>query len=211
MGLGNMLKPLFNVMPDLQDPDVRRAMRDVPRPHFVPPPYRDLAYEDHPLPIGHGQTISQPQLVAIMIELLELRPGGKVLEIGTGSGYQTAVLAELGYVEVYSVEIIPELGAEAEARLKELGYTLVHLKQGDGYYGWEEHAPYDAIIVTAAAEFVPPPLLNQLANGSRMVIPVGPPDGAQTLWKLVKEGNDLKAYEIGGVTFVPFTRQEAKQ
>ena len=95
--------------------------------------------------------------------------------------------------------------------MKELGYTLVHLKQGDGYYGWEEHAPYDAIIVTAAAEFVPPPLLNQLANGSRMVIPVGPPDGAQTLWKLVKEGNDLKAYEIGGVTFVPFTRQEAKQ
>jgi protein-L-isoaspartate(D-aspartate) O-methyltransferase len=211
MGWRKTGQHLLDLLPDIRNPDVRRAMQVVPRHAFVPPAYRDVAYEDHPLPIGYGQTISQPHLVAVMIELLNLKSGEKVLEIGTGSGYQTAILAELGYVEVYSVEIIPELAEQAEARLKALGYNAVHLKHGDGYHGWEEHAPFDAIIVTAASEFVPPPLLNQLADGGRMVIPVGSPDCAQTLWKLVKEGAGLKAYEIGGVAFVPFTRQEAKE
>ncbi len=199
----------LNLLPNIRNPDVRRAMQVVPRHFFVPSTYRDVAYEDHPLPIGYGQTISQPHLVALMIELLNLKPGDKVLEIGTGSGYQTALLAELGYVEVYSVEIGPELAEQAEARLMTLGYNSIHLKHGDGYYGWEEHAPFDAIVVTAASDFVPPPLLNQMADGGRMVIPVGSPDCTQTLWKLVKEGTDLKAYEIGGVAFVPFTRRES--
>ncbi len=209
MGWRTSGQRLFNLLPEIRNPDVRRAMQVVPRHFFVPSVYRDVAYEDHPLPIGYGQTISQPHLVAVMIELLNLKPAEKVLEIGTGSGYQTALLAELGYVEVYSVEIVPELAEQAEARLKTLGYNSVHLKHGDGYYGWEEHAPFDAIVVTAASEFVPPQLLNQLADGGRMVIPVGSPDYPQTLWKLVKEGTDLKAYEIGGVAFVPFTRRES--
>ncbi len=146
-----------------------------------------------------------------MTELLGLRPGDKVLEIGTGSGYQAAALAELGYVEVYSVEIIPELANQAADRLKALGYTGIHLKQGDGYYGWEEHAPFDAIIVTAAPDHLPSPLAAQLAEGGRLVIPIGPPGGYQTLWKFVKEGADLKAYSLGGVAFVPFTREAVKE
>lgn len=189
----------------VQDPDVLRAMRAVKRHEFVPAEYLDQAYADHPLPIGYGQTISQPYIVALMTELLELKPGDKVLEIGTGSGYQAAVLAELEGVEVYSIEIIPELADAAAARLKALGYTDVHVKQGDGYYGWTEHAPFDAIIVTAAPDHLPAPLAAQLAMGGRLVIPIGPPGGYQTLWKFVNESGELKAYNYGGVAFVPFT------
>src|SRR5215211_1531267 len=154
--------------------DVLRAMRDVPRHGFLPDEYLDQAYEDHPLPIGYGQTISQPYIVAWMTELLELQPGEKVLEIGTGSGYQAAVLAELGYVDVYSIEIVPELAEAASTRLQDLGYTNVRVKQGDGYYGWPEYAPFDAIIVTAAPDHLPAPLAEQLAEGGRIVIPIGP-------------------------------------
>src|SRR5574341_685935 len=187
------------------DPTVLAVMRRVPRHLFVLADYLDQAYADHPLPIGYGQTISQPYIVALMTELLELKPGDKVLEIGTGSGYQAAVLAELGGVEVYSIEIIPELADAAAARLKALGYIDVHVKQGDGYYGWTEHAPFDAIIVTAAPDHLPAPLAAQLAEGGRLVIPIGPPGGYQTLWKFVNESGELKAYNYGGVAFVPFT------
>ncbi len=189
----------------ITDERVLEAMRAVPRHLFVPEHERDHAYGDYPLPIGFGQTISQPYIVALMTELLELKPGDKVLEIGTGSGYQAAVLASIPEVEVYSIEIIPELAQSAEERLRRLGYQ-VHCKQGDGYYGWEEFAPFDAIIVTAAPDHVPPPLVDQLAPGGRMVIPIGPPGGYQTLWKFVKEPDgELKAYNMGGVAFVPLT------
>jgi protein-L-isoaspartate(D-aspartate) O-methyltransferase len=189
----------------ISDPDVLRAMRTVPRHEFVPPDFIAQAYEDHPLSIGYGQTISQPYIVAWMTELLELKPGEKVLEIGTGSGYQAAVLAELGYVDVYSLEIVPELAESAEQRLAKLGYTRVHVKQGDGYYGWPEAAPFDAIIVTAAPDHLPAPLAAQLAEGGRLVIPIGPPGWYQSLWKFVKENGELTAYNMGGVAFVPFT------
>ncbi len=188
----------------VSDPDVLRAMRTVPRHEFVPDEYRSMAYENHPLPIGYGQTISQPYIVAWMTELLDLQPGDKVLEIGTGSGYQAAVLAELGYVEVYSVEIVPELAERAAQRLKDLGYDVV-VKQGDGYYGWPEYAPYDAIIVTAAPDHVPGPLVAQLADGAKLVIPIGPPGGYQSLWQFTKAGADLRARNLGGVVFVPLT------
>ena len=187
------------------DPDVLRAMRTVPRHRFISPDYLGQAYADHPLPIGFGQTISQPYVVAWMTELLELKPGDKVLEIGTGSGYQAAVLAELGYVEVYTLEIVPELAGEADRRLKDLGYTQVHVMQGDGYYGWPEYAPFDAIIVTAAPDHLPAPLAGQLAEGGRLVVPIGPPGGYQSLWKFIQEHGELKAYDMGGVAFVPFT------
>lgn len=189
----------------IQDPDVLQAMRTVPRHQFVPPDYLDQAYENHPLPIGYGQTISQPYIVAWMTELLALKPGEKVLEIGTGSGYQAAVLAELGGVEVYSIEIVTELAEEAAARLAELGYTQVHTRQGDGYYGWPEAAPFDAIIVTAAPDHVPAPLIAQLTAGGRLVIPIGPTGWYQSLWKFVKQDGELIAYNMGGVSFVPFT------
>lgn len=189
----------------VSDPDVLRAMRTVRRHEFVPAEYLDQAYANHPLPIGFGQTISQPYIVAWMTELLELQPGDKVLEIGTGSGYQAAVLAELGYVDVYSIEIVPELAASAAQRLKDLGYGRVVTKQGDGYYGWPEYAPFDAIIVTAAPDHVPAPLVAQLAEGGRLVIPIGPPGGYQSLWRFVKEGGELRAYDMGGVIFVPLT------
>jgi protein-L-isoaspartate(D-aspartate) O-methyltransferase len=185
--------------------DVLVAMRNVPRHKFVPPEYLDQAYENHPLPIGYGQTISQPYVVAWMTESLEPQPGEKVLEIGTGSGYQAAILAEMGYVDVYSIEIVPELAESAAARLKELGYEEVQVKQGDGYYGWPEYAPFDAIIVTAAPDHLPAPLVEQLAEGGRIVIPIGPPGWYQSLWKFVKENGELKAYNLGDVVFVPFT------
>ena len=189
----------------VKNPDVLRAMRDVPRHEFVPDEYISQSYADHPLPIGYGQTISQPYIVALMTEILELQTGEKVLEIGTGSGYQAAVLEELGYVDVYSIEIVPELAASAAAKLESLGYDGGKVIQGDGYYGWQEHAPFDAIIVTAAPDHLPAPLVEQLVEGGRIVIPIGPPCGYQTLWKFVNDGGEIKAYNLGGVSFVPFT------
>ncbi len=194
----------------ITDPDVLKAMRTVPRHLFVLPDYVEMAYRDHPLPIDYGQTISQPYIVAWMTELLELKPGEKVLEIGTGSGYQAAVLAELDGVEVYTIEIVPELAEIAAKRLEELGYSEVEVKQGDGYYGWPEYAPFDAIIVTAAPNHLPAPLVEQLTEGGRLVIPIGPPGGYQSLWKFVKEGQDVTAYNMGGVIFVPFTGEGIK-
>ncbi len=187
-------------------PDVLEAMDTVPRHLFVPAEYLSQAYADHPLPIGQGQTISQPYIVALMTEKIQVKRGDKVLEIGTGSGYQAAVLAQLG-VEVYSVEIIPELARAADERLKQLGYAVA-VKQGDGYLGWEEHAPYDAIIVTAAPDHVPQPLVKQLKDNGRLVIPVGPQGGFQTLWQFTHQGNDLKAVDLGGVMFVPLVREK---
>lgn len=189
---------------DITDEAVLAVMAKVPRHEFVPPEYLDQAYADHPLPIGYGQTISQPYIVALMTQLLQLKRGDKVLEIGTGSGYQAAVLAELTD-EVYTVEIIPELAESAAERLQRLGYHNVHVKNADGYYGWEEHAPYDAIIVTAAPDHVPQPLIQQLKDGGRLVIPVGPPGGYQTLWQIVKKGEEIESRNITGVIFVPLT------
>ncbi|MBI4759567.1 MAG: protein-L-isoaspartate(D-aspartate) O-methyltransferase [Chloroflexi bacterium] len=186
------------------DSDVLAVMRKVPRHLFVPPELLDQAYADHPLPIGEGQTISQPYIVALMTEYLKLKRGDKVLEIGTGSGYQAAILAELAD-RVYTVEIIPSLGKKAEGRLKSLGYTNVQVKVADGYYGWEEHAPYDAIVVTCAPDHVPPPLVQQLKDGGRMVVPVGPPGAYQTLKQVVKMGDNVVSYDLGGVVFVPMT------
>ncbi len=171
----------------ITDKDVLHAMRAVARHLFVPEEERDWAYGDFPLPIGYGRTISQPYIVALMTDLLELREGDKVLEIGTGSGYQAAILAEIPGVEVYTIEIVSPLAKSARQRLESLGYANVHCQEGDGYYGWPEHGPFDAIIVTAAPDHVPQPLADQLAKGGRMVIPVGPPGGYQTLWKFVKQ------------------------
>jgi len=187
----------------VRDPAVLAAMRRVPRHEFVGPDLRDAAYEDHPLPIGYGQTISQPYIVAVMTELLHPRPEHTVLEIGTGSGYQAAVLACI-VRKVYTMEVIPELAREAAERLKRLGYTNVEVRHGDGYYGWPEHAPYDGIIVTAAASHIPPSLLDQLKPGGRMVIPVGPPMLVQSL-VLVQKAPDgtIHQKEIMSVRFVP--------
>ncbi len=189
----------------LTDPEVIRAMKTVPRHRFVPDDLADHAYEDTALPIGYGQTISQPSLVAYMTELLALEPGDRVLEIGTGSGYQAAILAELEDVAVYTIEIVPELHERSTRILRELGYEDVHTRQADGYYGWEEAAPFDAIIVTAAPDHLPGPLERQLAEGGRMVIPIGPQGFYQTLWKFVKQEGELTAYNMGNVAFVPFT------
>jgi protein-L-isoaspartate(D-aspartate) O-methyltransferase len=186
------------------DPAVLAAMLSVPRHRFVPDEYLDQAYGDHPLPIGYGQTISQPYIVALMTELLELKPDDRVLEIGTGSGYQAAVLAEI-VDQVYTIEIVPELAQAAAERLAALGYDGIVATQGDGYYGWEAHAPYDAIIVTAAPDHLPQPLVGQLAEDGQIVIPIGPVGGFQSLWRFTKSGDELKAENLGGVRFVPLT------
>jgi len=189
------------------DPRVLATMEKVPRHEFVPADVLDQAYNDYPLPIGYGQTISQPYIVAVMTELLKLKPGEKALEIGTGSGYQAAILAELTD-KVYSIEIIPQLAERARATLDRLGYHYVVTRQGDGYWGWPEYAPFDAIIVTAAPDHVPQPLLEQLADGGRMVIPVGPPGGYQSLWLITRKGDEYHNFNWGGVAFVPLTRLE---
>ena len=193
---------------DVKDAAVLEAMRRVPRHQFVPEEYLGQAYADHPLPIGFGQTISQPYVVGLMTEKLQLKPGDRVLEIGTGSGYQAAVLAEMG-MQVYTMEIIRELADQAEARLQALGYTNVQVRAGDGYGGWPEAAPFDAIVVTAAPDHMPPPLIEQLKPGGRMVIPVGPIGAIQTLWQIsVDQSGEISAYNLGDVRFVPLTRSE---
>jgi len=190
----------------IKDERVISAMLKVPRHLFVDKSQWGSAYDDRPLPIGFGQTISQPYIVALMTESLEIKKGEKVLEIGTGSGYQSAILAELTD-KVYSVEIIEELGKRADRVLKSLGYK-VRIKIGDGYNGWEEYAPFDAIIVTCAPDHVPPPLIQQLKIGGRMVIPVGPPGLYQTLWLIKKEKEDKLIYKnLGDVLFVPLVRR----
>ncbi len=181
------------------------AMRTVPREEFVPDGQKDLAHGDHPLPIGHGQTISQPYIVAYMSDKLGLEPGDKVLEVGTGSGYQAAILAEMG-MEVYSIEIIPELAEQARKDLARTGYESVSVKTGDGFFGWPEHAPFDAIIVTAAARSLPDPLVEQLAVGGDMVLPVGPPGGVQELILVQKPAEgDIRQSRLLPVQFVPLT------
>ncbi|MDX1660197.1 MAG: protein-L-isoaspartate(D-aspartate) O-methyltransferase [Gemmatimonadota bacterium] len=191
----------------IEDQEVLGAMLAVKRHRFVPERLRDLAYADRPLPIGHGQTISQPYIVAFMTELLRLEPDDEVLEIGTGSAYQAAVASHLAD-SVYTIEIVPELAATAERRLERLGYTNVLAKQGDGYFGWPEHAPFDAIVVTAAAGHVPPPLVDQLAPGGRMVIPVGGPFQTQHLVLVEKEDDgSVTTRSLMPVRFVPLTRE----
>ena len=184
---------------------VMEAIASVPRHEFVPQELRDLAYANRPLPIGHGQTISQPYIVALMTELAGLQPDDVVLEIGTGSGYQAAVLATL-VRQVYTIEIIPDLGQRAVTDLSRLGYANVQVRIGDGYHGWPEHAPYDAILVTAAPDRIPAPLLEQLRPGGRLVVPVGPPDQTQSLKLLRKdEGGLLQEEDVLPVGFVPLT------
>jgi protein-L-isoaspartate(D-aspartate) O-methyltransferase len=185
---------------------VMAAMAKVPRHRFVPASYGALAYIDRPLPIGHGQTISQPYIVALMTELLDLKAGDAVLEIGTGSGYQAAVLAEL-VASVYSIEIIEPVGKNAAALLQQLGYANIRTRIGDGYNGWPEYAPFDAIIVTAAAAQVPPALVAQLKPGGRMVIPVGGPGEVQVLQVMVKRADgSISTQRSLPVRFVPLTR-----
>ena len=192
---------------DIEDPRVLAAMGRVPRHLFVPAALRFRAYADHPLPIGNGQTISQPYIVALMTELAEVEPDDKVLEIGTGSGYQAAVLSEIAR-EVATIEIVSELADTARARLAELGYKNVTVRTGDGYLGWKEKAPFDAILVTAAAPEVPPPLVEQLAPGAILVIPVGPQSQVQSLLRIQKTADGTTVTrEILPVVFVPLVRQ----
>ncbi len=184
---------------------VMQAMAAVPRHEFVPGRLTGMAYFNRPLPIGHGQTISQPYIVALMTDLLGLDGPGKVMEVGTGSGYQAAVLAALGH-EVYTKEIIPPLGEQARERLQRLGYTTVSVAIADGYYGWDEHAPFDAIVVTAAANHVPPPLIKQLKPGGRMVIPVGGRFTTQHLVLIEKQTDGtVTTRQVLPVIFVPLT------
>lgn len=189
----------------VKDMATLEAMRVVPRHLFVPPHLTGSAYEDRPLPIGYGQTISQPYIVAYMTELVRPRTGHKVLEIGAGSGYQAAILAQI-VKQVYTIEIVPELGHDARERLHKLGYRNVLVRVADGYDGWPEQAPFDAIIVTAAADYIPPPLIRQLKDGGRMVIPVGSPFLVQTLMLVEKDKGNVKTTSLVPVRFVPFRR-----
>jgi protein-L-isoaspartate(D-aspartate) O-methyltransferase len=187
------------------DERVMAVMGKVPRHEFVPAGQLSRAYQNRPLPIGHGQTISQPYIVALMTDLARVEPGHKVLEVGTGSGYQAAVMTHLAHA-VYTIEIIEPLGLQARQRLQKLGYDNVQVRLGDGYHGWEEHAPYDAILVTAAASHIPPPLIRQLKAGGRMVIPVGAAFMVQQLM-LVEKNSDgtISTRQILPVRFVPLT------
>lgn len=187
---------------------VMEAVGKVPREQFVPADLRSYAFDNGPLPIGHGQTISQPYIVALMTDLLELQADHSVLEIGTGCGYQTAILSLLAR-QVYTIEVVPELGAASEQRLQQLGYTNISFQTGNGYAGWPEHAPYDAIIVTAAAAQVPQALIDQLAPGGRLVIPVGLPYMPQELLLVTKDPQEkIHTRDILGVAFVPLIESE---
>ena len=194
---------------DISDSSVLAVMRRIPRHEFVPEDYKDLAYNDRALPIGEGQTISQPYIVAYMTQVLGVQEGEKVMEIGTGSGYQAAILSELGG-EVYTIEIVEPLGMAAKRRLKALGYRNVTLRIGDGYNGWPEVAPFDAIMVTAGAETLPQPLMEQLADGGRMVIPIGPHGGVRQLTLITRKNGKFKSEKLMAVRFVPFVRQSGK-
>jgi protein-L-isoaspartate(D-aspartate) O-methyltransferase len=190
---------------DYIDPRVLEVMGAIPRHVFVPADLREASYEDRPLPIGFGQTISQPLIVALMTDILNVDRTGVVLEVGTGSGYQAAVAAALAH-QVYTIEIIPELAHSAADRLRQLGYTNVAVRAGDGYFGWQDAAPFDGIIVTAAAAHIPPPLLQQLKAGGRMVIPVGPPLGQQHLIVVERSADGrVRTRQLLPVRFVPLT------
>jgi protein-L-isoaspartate(D-aspartate) O-methyltransferase len=191
----------------VRQPEVLRAMESVPRHLFIPAEHRDEAYGDAPLPIGWGQTISQPYIVALMTELLDLDSGDKVLEIGTGSGYHAAVLSRVAG-EVYTIEIIDELGRQARSTLQDLGYQNVHVRIGDGYKGWPEEAPFDAIILTAAPPKIPQPLVDQLKVGGRMVVPVG--SFVQDLLLLTRTPQGLEKRTVAPVRFVPMTGEVQK-
>jgi protein-L-isoaspartate(D-aspartate) O-methyltransferase len=195
---------------DITDSSVLEVMRRVPRHEFVHKDYKDLAYHDQALPIGMGQTISQPYIVAYMTQVLGVQSGEKVLEIGTGSGYQAAILSELGG-KVYTIEIVETLGLAAEKRLNALGYKNVSVRVGDGYNGWPEAAPFDAIMVTAGAEELPQTLVEQLAEGGRMVIPIGPHGGVRQLTLITRKKGKLKSEKLMPVRFVPFIRQSGKE
>lgn len=192
---------------DIDHHPTLEAMRNVERHLFVPPGQQRRAYDDSPIPIGYGQTISQPYIVAYMTRLIEPGPNDKILEIGTGSGYQAAVLGEIAE-QVYTIEIIPELGNRARRLLEDLDYQNIEVFIGDGYYGLEKHAPFDAIVVTAAAEYIPPPLVEQLKDGGKMIIPVGSPFLVQTLMLVEKKGERITTTNLMPVRFVPFTRKE---
>ncbi len=189
----------------IDSPMILEAMRKVERHKLVPEDFRNKAYADTPLPIGNGQTISQPYIVAYMTVLLQPMPNMKVLEIGTGSGYQAAVLAEI-VKEVYTIEIVEPLGKKAEKAFEEMGYENIHVRIGDGHQGWPENGPFDAIIVTAAAEQIPPPLIEQLKNGGRMIIPLVSSGDRQELVLVTKEEGKVKTHNLLPVRFVPFTR-----
>jgi len=204
-------RPFLDGAPAVRDPRVLEAMRKVPRHRFVPPELAAQAYADHPLPIGHRQTISQPYIVAIMTELAAPQKNHKALEIGTGSGYQAAVLSEL-VQQVYTIELLEPLGTSARARLTALGYANVTVRVGDGYKGWPEQAPFDVILVTAGAPFIPPALLEQLAPGGRMVIPVGDEYGNQVLKLVTKDkSGKIRTEDVMGVRFVPLVPGEKKE
>jgi protein-L-isoaspartate(D-aspartate) O-methyltransferase len=192
----------------VKDPRVLSALLKVERHRFVPEEHLNSAYSDQPLPIGEGQTISQPYIVALMTELLELKGEEKVLEIGTGSGYQAAILGELAK-EVYTIEIIESLASMAKKRLSEFGYQNIKVKAGDGYLGWPEAAPFDAIIITAAPDHIPKPLIEQLKEGGRMVVPVG--TYTQELKKIIKRSGKIEPIDIIPVVFVPMTGEGVKE
>jgi protein-L-isoaspartate(D-aspartate) O-methyltransferase len=195
----------------VRDPRVLDAMREVPRHLFIPASQREEAHDDHPLPIGHGQTISQPYIVALMTELARPASGEKALEVGTGSGYQAAVLSRL-VGKVFTIEIVEPLGRSAEKRLAEMGYANVRVRVGDGYEGWPEEAPFDVILVTAAPDHVPPALVRQLAPGGRLVIPVGPVHRIQSLQLLEKRTDGtIETRDVLPVRFVPLTRSRPKR
>ncbi len=195
---------------DIYKADVLKAMGEVPRHVFVPDDYRPYAYRDQALPIGEGQTISQPYIVAYMTQALRLRPEDRVLEIGTGSGYQAAVLSLLSR-QVYTIEIVESLGLAARERLKSLGYDNIAVHVGDGYNGWPSQAPFDAIMVTAGAEQLPQPLMDQLADGGRMIIPIGPHGGVRQLTLVTKKKGKYKFEKLMPVRFVPFIRKKKDQ